>query len=404
MYCKNCGNEMKDTMKFCPKCGTKIITQEISDEFLKEAEETVPPVHINSIVGSTQNNDYSETMRIKENDEYEFQKNKAKTEKKKRKGKGKFVAIVLVLLVLIGGVMGGAYYWYVNQSVTINAFEEDADKYFKASGISGKGTVSIDTDIMLDNLFDRIDQEMDNKGKKRELKIAKEAMSFELSSDSSIDNLSNGDEITVEFVSDESANKSAGITMDNLSYTYTVSGLQEVQLLDIFKDIQITSKTEKQWGREYTSYEVVNNSENSIIKNFKYEVNEMGSGMFRVTCNVKEEDLNTLGYGIDMSDTTICEDEDGFYKLYLADSIVDITPTSEETTNSDGKIGSIHCNVNLLNIRSTPSTSGSKLGKLNTGDTRDVYEKTTSEGYTWYRIGNGEWVADNGTWLTYNEN
>lgn len=65
------------------------------------------------------------------------------------------------------------------------------------------------------------------------------------------------------------------------------------------------------------------------------------------------------------------------------------------------KIGTVTVNVDKLNIRSIPSTSGEKLGKVQNGKTYDVYETKTAEGYTWYRIGEGEWIADDGTWLTY---
>ena len=67
-------------------------------------------------------------------------------------------------------------------------------------------------------------------------------------------------------------------------------------------------------------------------------------------------------------------------------------------------IGVVTVNVDRLNIRTTPSTSGTSLGKAVSGFTYDVYEITSGEGYTWYRIGEGQWIADNGSWVSYNKN
>jgi|GEM_PF-4039328 len=57
--------------------------------------------------------------------------------------------------------------------------------------------------------------------------------------------------------------------------------------------------------------------------------------------------------------------------------------------------------ANVVNIRSTPSIpkdNSNKVGTVNKGETYTVYETKNNEGYTWYRIGNDQWIADDGTW------
>lgn len=71
-------------------------------------------------------------------------------------------------------------------------------------------------------------------------------------------------------------------------------------------------------------------------------------------------------------------------------------------------IGYAVVNVDRLNVRSKPSTSGEKQGQYNRGALVDVYEIVKDGEYTWYRCtyknsetGIISWIADNGSWLTY---
>ena len=84
-------------------------------------------------------------------------------------------------------------------------------------------------------------------------------------------------------------------------------------------------------------------------------------------------------------------------------------PTAEETAPAENPaeektektLGTITSKVNHLNIRSIASKQGDAVGQLSEGDRRTAYEKKESEGYTWYRIGENEWIADgNGDWVS----
>ena len=80
-------------------------------------------------------------------------------------------------------------------------------------------------------------------------------------------------------------------------------------------------------------------------------------------------------------------------------------PTATASTSSTGSvIGRVTVNVNGLNIRSSASTAGNAVGAATNGQTYDVYSTTSAGGYTWYQIGNNQWIADNGSWVTYKAN
>lgn len=72
------------------------------------------------------------------------------------------------------------------------------------------------------------------------------------------------------------------------------------------------------------------------------------------------------------------------------------------TAQSSNAIGTAKVNVEQLNIRSYASTSASSAGYAEYGKTYSVLSQTTNGGYTWYQIGEGQWIADvSGKWVTY---
>lgn len=53
-----------------------------------------------------------------------------------------------------------------------------------------------------------------------------------------------------------------------------------------------------------------------------------------------------------------------------------------------------------IKIRAGSSTSYNRVGYVRPGDKFKVFERIENENYTWNRIGENEWIADDGTWLT----
>ena len=70
----------------------------------------------------------------------------------------------------------------------------------------------------------------------------------------------------------------------------------------------------------------------------------------------------------------------------------------EELASSNG---TVTVKVDRLNIRTSPTKDAPSLGKAENGKTYEVLEIKEAEGYTWYKIGDNQWIADDGTWLTY---
>lgn len=91
------------------------------------------------------------------------------------------------------------------------------------------------------------------------------------------------------------------------------------------------------------------------------------------------------------------------------------TPSSETeapvaseapAVNSNGStMGTLTVDIDAITVRSEPSTSGTELGAVYGGETYSVYDQSTAEGYTWYKIDpSGQWIASDGTWVTYSGN
>ena len=61
--------------------------------------------------------------------------------------------------------------------------------------------------------------------------------------------------------------------------------------------------------------------------------------------------------------------------------------------------------VATINVRSSPSTSSKEniVDKAHMGETYSVFKIISDKNYTWYRIGDDRWIADDGTWcVKYN--
>lgn len=67
--------------------------------------------------------------------------------------------------------------------------------------------------------------------------------------------------------------------------------------------------------------------------------------------------------------------------------------------------GTVTIKADKINIRDLESTNGNIVGTIEKGSTYKVYSITRNNDYTWYNIGELEFIADNNDqWLTYTEN
>ena len=82
----------------------------------------------------------------------------------------------------------------------------------------------------------------------------------------------------------------------------------------------------------------------------------------------------------------------------------DVHAKTTPDTPSDvpaGVIGYATILINDLNIRTGPNTTAKIKGLAKQYKEYEVYSKTTAGGYTWYQIGTDEWVADDGSWVSF---
>ena len=70
---------------------------------------------------------------------------------------------------------------------------------------------------------------------------------------------------------------------------------------------------------------------------------------------------------------------------------------------SSGNTGWVTVLINDLNIRTQPNTSAKIKGLAKQYKEYEVYNMTTADGYTWYQIGTDEWIADDGSWVSFSK-
>lgn len=383
MFCPNCGVENRNNAVFCKECGTKLILDSIEDT--AQIETIKEPISVDSIQTIIE-----------------------KKPKKKMKATHKVLfGVALAVLVAVGGFCG----WYFTRPKKITLIAEDADasKYVTVTGVNGKAEATV-ADDALNDIVDTIEEGVgftkeeaadavitnksdENSEKKITFNNLIQSLNIEIAD---AENLKNDDTVEVTVNYDKQYLDKLNIELDGTTFTYKVSGLKEVELLDLFKDVTVEwKKTSTTWSTYY-ELAVKNSTDNEVLKNFDYTVSSPKNGMATVSCYVDESELNNLGYGIDTSDDSV-EYGDGCYqKTYMVGS--------EPDTDTTEAIGKITINVNKLNVRSDHSKSASKNGsRLNTGDVKEVYEIYNGSTYTWYRIGVNQWVAGKDNWVTYEQ-
>lgn len=71
-------------------------------------------------------------------------------------------------------------------------------------------------------------------------------------------------------------------------------------------------------------------------------------------------------------------------------------PTQAEQAGSEPTVTVL---VDKLNIRTAPTTSAESVGHAERGAVYTFSSTVESDGYMWYQISDGNWIADNGEWL-----
>lgn len=80
--------------------------------------------------------------------------------------------------------------------------------------------------------------------------------------------------------------------------------------------------------------------------------------------------------------------------------VLDIEKALELREEAPKPIGSVKVLTKVLKVRDAANAdTGNRIGNVHEGDTVDYYETVKDDTYTWYRISNIGWIADDGEWL-----
>ena len=80
-------------------------------------------------------------------------------------------------------------------------------------------------------------------------------------------------------------------------------------------------------------------------------------------------------------------------------------PADEGAEDSAKAIGKVTVLVDNLRIRGSASTNGEEKGHVRKGESYDVISTENADGYTWYQIGEDQFIASKeGEWTTYKKN
>ena len=73
----------------------------------------------------------------------------------------------------------------------------------------------------------------------------------------------------------------------------------------------------------------------------------------------------------------------------------------EQNTSVSDVIGHCYINVDAIKVRTAPNLNAEQVDVATVGQLKEVYEVVENDGYTWYRIGEDNWIASDGSWVSY---
>ncbi len=228
MFCRNCGNQVDDNVKFCPKCGAKIITPPGAGTGAGTGSKTGAGTGSQPSTGAKSGAAAQPSPRAKSG-----------AAPAKRRRNRVWIPIVIIVAVVVAALLLVLYFTGVTtKKVKLNDYLS-----VEINGYDGYGTASIS--------FDRFQLEEDY-DQKIQLTDAAIIWGYYDFSDLVDDiasayvvpgsGLSNGDEVQVEWYVDLDDLDELVKGKVELSYepeTYEVSGLKEVQNFDAFAGISV---------------------------------------------------------------------------------------------------------------------------------------------------------------------
>lgn len=169
----------------------------------------------------------------------------------------------------------------------------DLENYivWECQGINGYASLELALKV------DQIQADLEEKMKKDEKKVALNTLlsAMEINGNHE-ENLSNGDVVVIHVDYDEELCKEAGVRIVGNDMNITVEGLEEGQLIDLFKDVEV----QVTGVAPFATAQVVNHSEDPYMKNLTYTVEpserfEYGSQL-QIHCNADKAAAREFGY------------------------------------------------------------------------------------------------------------
>lgn len=246
MYCRKCGAKLNDNSKFCTKCGANVMTNSEETEVVQpKIEESVAPLE-ETLMKETDLNETKEATKstplqskIASNDD------KKKKIHKKNHRVTAIGCFIVVIIVIIGTVVGNKI-----AHPTIKLADYTTVEVEGYNGIA-TATVNVDWDAIETKYEDKIKLSNEFSDKLSEYGFSASVASYY--SENSIEylktlvgtevdqtnDLSNDGVVTVNYSLAQNIEDYFNCSVDTTAYTYTVSGLEEVETFDAFEKLDV---------------------------------------------------------------------------------------------------------------------------------------------------------------------
>lgn len=137
----------------------------------------------------------------------------------------------------------------------------------EVEGISAKGRVYVSPDKeIIDSVVKELEPEIKGQQRYNDFLLSVNTIKYKILSPQ--ENISNGDKISIEAVYDEALIKKAKVKIENAEFTYIVSGLTELIMIDPFAEIELVYEGISSEAK----VEVFNRSEKQFIRDIRYDV------------------------------------------------------------------------------------------------------------------------------------
>ena len=246
MFCRNCGTKLEDTAKECNQCGTKVIASEV-----ESSKNTAPIGETNVKPGVGSEEVINSNVQIA-------------TKERKKLPKYFIPAIIAVAVIAIICI------FFAMQPPKYNLEKYVTISYSGYNGY-GKAIAKLDNSALYQDINKKNsnsnDLSMENIGKALLIETAIQSIDLKITPNSS--NLSNNDEIKIEITYNNELAKKANMQFAGKTITSKVEGLEEIQKVDIFKDVELSFSGIAPNATVNYSY----NGDNSNVSNYYFELN-----------------------------------------------------------------------------------------------------------------------------------